>query len=30
MKYEDLTKHLDMLAKHFEEIAIPKKGRFVD
>lgn len=30
MKNEELTKHLDILAKHFEEIAVPKQGKFVD
>lgn len=30
MKGEDLTKHLDMLARHFEEIAVPEQGLFVN
>lgn len=30
MKDEELKKHLDMLSKHFEEIAVPKQGEFVD
>jgi len=30
MKGEELTRHLDMLARHFEEIAVPEQGRFVN
>ncbi|GEM_PF-5467235 len=30
MKDEELKKHLDMLSKNFEEIAVPKQGKFVD
>jgi hypothetical protein len=30
MKDKDLTRHLDMLARHFEEIAVPEQGRFVN
>lgn len=30
MKGEELTRHLDMLVQHFEEIAVPEQGRFVD
>ncbi|KNF08597.1 Zn-dependent hydrolase [Gottschalkia purinilytica] len=30
MKGEELTKHFDMLVKHFKEIAVPEHGRFVD
>lgn len=30
MREGELTRHLDMLAKHFEEIAVPEQGRFVD
>lgn len=29
MKGEELTKHLDFLVNHFDEIAIPVQGRFV-
>lgn len=29
MKGEELTKHLELLAQHFEEIAVPDQGRFV-
>lgn len=29
MEGEELTRHLDMLAKHFEEIAVPEQGKFV-
>ncbi len=30
MKGEELMKHLEILTKHFEEIAIPNQGRFVE
>lgn len=30
MAGEELTKHLDMLAKHFQEIAVPEQGKFID
>lgn len=30
MKGEELTRHLDMLVRHFDEIAVPDQGRFVD
>lgn len=30
MRGTELTEHLDMLAKHFEEIAVPEQGKFVD
>lgn len=30
MKGEKLTQHLDMLSVHFNEIAVPKQGRFVE
>lgn len=30
MKGEELTRHLDMLVNHFDEIAVPKQGKFVD
>lgn len=30
MKGEELTRHLDMLVHHFDEIAVPEQGRFVD
>lgn len=29
MKGEKLAEHLDMLTKHFDEIAVPEQGRFV-
>lgn len=29
MKGDELTKHLDMLVQHFDEIAVPEQGRFV-
>ena len=29
MAGEELTKHLDMLSKHFEEITVPEQGKFV-
>ncbi|EQB89412.1 glyoxylase-like metal-dependent hydrolase (beta-lactamase superfamily II) [Clostridium punense] len=29
MEGEELRRHLDMLAKHFEEIAVPEQGKFV-
>jgi len=30
MQGEELTRHLDMLTHHFDEIAVPDHGRFVD
>lgn len=30
MKGEELKQHLDMLVKHFHDIAVPEQGRFVD
>lgn len=30
MQGEELARHLDMLAAHFDEIAVPEQGRFVD
>ncbi|MCX8131572.1 MAG: MBL fold metallo-hydrolase [Clostridia bacterium] len=30
MKEDELEKHLDMLTRHFKEIAVPDHGRFVD
>jgi hypothetical protein len=30
MKDDDLSKHLDILTQHFNEIAVPEHGRFVD
>ncbi len=30
MKGEELTRHLNMLSHHFEDIAVPEQGRFVD
>ena len=30
MKGEELTHHLDMLSRHFEDIAVPEQGHFVD
>jgi len=30
MKGDELTRHLDLLTHHFEEIAVPEQGRFVD
>jgi len=30
MKDDELTRHLDMLTHHFEEIAVPEQGRFVE
>lgn len=30
MKDEELTRHLEMLAHHFDQIAVPEQGRFVD
>lgn len=30
MKGKELTRHLEMLAHHFEDIAVPEQGRFVD
>lgn len=30
MNGEELTRHLAMLSHHFEEIAVPEQGRFVD
>jgi len=30
MQGDDLTRHLDMLWNHFDEIAVPEQGRFVD
>lgn len=30
MKGEELTRHLDMLVQHFDEIAVPEQGRFVE
>jgi glyoxylase-like metal-dependent hydrolase (beta-lactamase superfamily II) len=29
MEGEELAKHLDMLARHFEEVAVPEQGRFL-
>jgi hypothetical protein len=30
MEGDKLTKHLEMLTAHFQEIAVPNQGRFVD
>ncbi|KUO58605.1 MAG: MBL fold metallo-hydrolase [Gracilibacter sp. BRH_c7a] len=30
MQGEELTRHLEMLVEHFDEIAVPEQGRFVD
>lgn len=30
MKGEELARHLDMLVHHFDQIAVPEQGRFVD
>jgi glyoxylase-like metal-dependent hydrolase (beta-lactamase superfamily II) len=30
MRGTELKEHLDMLAKHFEEIAVPEQGKFID
>ena len=30
MKGEELKRHLDLLVTHFDQIAVPEQGRFVD
>lgn len=30
MREEQLTRHLEFLVRHFEEVAVPEQGRFVD